>query len=53
MAQGDQAQATDQFKGQIKAPSYFVPNPKKDNVPPEADIKIHHVFGIRNKYLND
>ena len=50
---GDQAQATDHFKGQIKAPSNFVPNPKKDNVPPKADMEIYHVFGIRNKYLMD
>ena len=30
----EKANATDHYKGQIKVPSKFVPNPKKDNQPP-------------------
>jgi len=30
----EKANASDHFKGQIKVPSKFVANPKKDNVPP-------------------
>lgn len=50
---GEQALAVSQFKGQTKAPSDFKPNPKKDNILPSEGIKIHHVFGIRSKYLKD
>lgn len=49
----EKANATDHYKGQIKVPSKFVPNPKKDNQPPSENMEIYHVFGIRNKYLKD
>lgn len=42
-----------QYKGQIRAPRNFVPNPKKDNQPPKEGARIYHAFGIRNKYLKD
>ncbi len=52
---GERAGATNHWVGQIKNPSNFstIFNPKKDNIVPKEKIKIHHVFGIRNKYLKD
>jgi hypothetical protein len=47
--------ATIAFKGQIIKPSDYQQNyhPKKDNTPPNANVSIKHVFGLRNQYIND
>ena len=42
------------FLGQVKAstPIGYKVNPKANTVP-EADMKIQHVWGVRNQYISD
>mgnify|MGYP003442506148 CR=1 FL=1 len=52
--EGDQALAVKPFLGQVKAstPLSFKTLPIK-NVEPDEDLKIKHVWGIRNQYISD
>lgn len=47
--------ATKPFLGQIKYPSDYKEkyNARRDNKLPDEDASIRHVFGLRNRYLND
>lgn len=47
--------ATKPFLGELKAstPSWFKPNPKRDNIEPHGNLTIHHAMGFRYFYMLD
>jgi len=54
-AKGEQGQAVNAYLGQVVKPSNFKIdyNAKKDNRLPDESLKMNHVFGLRNLYIND
>ena len=50
---GDQAGACKAYLGQIKDPSGYKKDPKKDNKLPTASLELYHVFGFRHFYITD
>ena len=51
--EGDQALAVKPFLGQVKASTPLNYKPTHKNEPPPQGLKIHHVWGVRNLYIND
>ena len=51
--EGDQAHAVKPFLGQVKASTPLNYKPTHKNEPPPQGLKIHHVWGVRNLYIND